>query len=120
LAKGNFDKMKIAANEYITALDSLAKPTVPFPAAETGFEIPVVDEKDAEASKQYIQDIIDLFKQWREEQERLNAATDDFIGGFYEDFKSDSGISAVFDLVDGTFQKLLNGARRKRKVCRSF
>jgi len=110
LAKGNFDKMKIAANEYITALDSLAKPTIPFPQAETGFEIPVVDEKQAEDSKQYIQDIIDLFKQWREEQERLNAATDDFIDGFYEDFKSDSGISAVFDLVDKTFKKLMKGA----------
>lgn len=111
LAKGNFDKLKIAANEYLTALDSLAKPTVPFPAVETGLEIPVVDEKQAEDSKQYIQDIIDLFKQWREEQERLTAATDDFIGGFYEDFKSDSGISAVFDLVDGTFADLLKGAQ---------
>jgi len=104
LAKGNFDKMKIAANEYITALDSLAKPTIPFPQAETGFEIPVVDEKQAEDSKQYVQDIIDLFAKWRDEAEASKEIMDDFIGQFTEDVFNNAGMPTLFKILNNEIE----------------
>lgn len=106
LSKGNVDAQKKLANEYITDIEKIGgfKSIFQKPEISTDSEnpeTPLIDEKDATDSMDWLKQYREEVKLTDEETQRLKDATDEFVKSFAQGFFDNAGLSTVFEVLDG-------------------
>lgn len=72
----------------------------PKPELPTNIETPVIDTKDVEDADAWLKKYREELAKSEEETQRLKDATDEFVKSFKDAFIADSGLSAVFDILN--------------------
>lgn len=106
LSKGNVDAQKKLANEYITDIEKIGgfksifqKPEIATDSENP--ETPLIDEKDATDSMDWLKQYREELKLTEEETQRLKDATDEFVKSFTQGFFDNAGLSTLFEVLDG-------------------